>query len=1312
MPKTPQLIDEFDWASSSIGPREQWPQSLRTSVSICRDSRFPICLWWGADLIKIYNDAYRPILGEKHPRSFGAPGREVWPEIWHVIGPMLEGVMRDRVATWSDDQLLIIDRFGYPEECYFTFSYSPILDESGGVGGIFTAVTETTLRVIGERRLETLRRLAARANDARSAEEACRNSIEILETNRSDVPFAAVYLRRPDNRGSLIARSGDAPAPPAEITWTDAWRLWGDGAVALPLTIGGDDDAVGLLLAGVSRHRQLDDDYRGFFTLVAGHIASAVANARNYEHERQRAEELAELDRTKTAFFSNVSHEFRTPLTLMLGPIEELIATDHLSSFDRERLEVAHRNALRLLKLVNTLLDFSRIEASRIEAAYEPTDLATMTSDLAGVFRSAIERAGLRFAVDCPPLSQPVFVDREMWEKIVLNLLSNALKFTFEGEIEVTLRERERDVCLTVRDSGSGIPPDELSKVFDRFHRVVGARARTHEGSGIGLALARELVLFHGGSIEAESEVGRGTLFRVSIPLGSQHLPAERIGWSNPVASRRLRSDPYVAEAQRWVGGDPLTISAISGAPRILVADDNADMREYIHRLLADIYEVELVGDGLAALESARARPPDLLLSDVMMPGLDGFALLRALRSDERTRDVTVILLSARAGEESKIDGMEAGADDYLTKPFSARELRARVEAHLRLQAGRRSAQLALRESEAKFATAFGGTPLALTITSLDDGKLVEVNDGFIRLSGYSRQEVIGRSPEELGLWIQPEVRAERFEKLRRGLPVPNIEARFRIKSGEELIGMVGSALVEISGRPCVLSSVTDITERKRIEDALRASEARFREFADTAPAMLWITDSDGQCTFLSRGWYEYTGQTPVEALGEGWVRAVHPDDREATRNAFVEANIARLPFEVDYRIRRADGQYQWAIDSGRPRTGANGEYLGMIGSVIDISERKRAEQAKDEFLGTLSHELRTPLTSGFGWVKLLGRARDPELLDTGLAAIEQSFVNQMKLIDDLLDVSRIAAGKLQLELQPNDLGSVVESAISVVRPSAEAKGIDIRFLTRSVLSVRGDAARLRQVFWNLLSNAIKFTPAGGVVDVEVRQNEETAEVIVGDNGQGIEAKFLPHVFDRFRQADASITRQHGGLGIGLSIVASIVDAHGGTVRAESEGLGRGARFVVSLPLLAGGEAKIAPARGDGDGRDSLSGARVLVVDDDAATRRVIVATLEAAGADARPCSTAAEAHTLLSEWHPDVLISDLAMPDEDGYSLIRRIREAGHMLPALAITAYVRPEDEARVREAGFEHHVAKPFDPQELIRVVRQVSGRAGEC
>ncbi|RKH46862.1 ATP-binding protein [Corallococcus sicarius] len=718
------LMRSIDWTQTPVGAPGTWPQSLRTAVSILLESRFPMYIAWGPKLVQFYNDGYRPVLGAtKHPAAMGHTAQSTFAESWHIIGPMFEGV-RQGTAVGSEDWMLPLDRNGYLEECYFTYSYSPIRDESGGVAGVLVTLTETTGRVIGERRLRTLRDLATRVGAVKREEDAWREAALALQANDFDVPFALLYRQGDADEGpELVATAGwgmDAAAPAALFNmdttapvWPFAQALGSQGprfvpdvharfgelpggrwpeppraAWVFPITRVGAERPYGFLVAGVSARRAPDDDYRGFLGLVADHIATALGNARAYEEEKQRAEALAEIDRAKTAFFSNVSHEFRTPLTLMLGPIEDGLADAQapLPPAQRERQELVRRNGLRLQKLVNTLLDFARLEAGRAQVSYVPTDLAALTAELASNFDSAVASAGLKLCVDCPALPEPVYVDPSMWEKVVLNLLSNAFKFTFEGEVRLALKWLGEHVEFTVEDTGTGIPEEELPRIFDRFHRVEGARGRSHEGTGIGLALVQELVHLHGGRVTVSSVLGKGSTFRILLPTGSAHLPQKPGAPVRTLTSTGIGPGAFLAELSQWNEAGPLPVAALApthSGIRILVADDNADMRAYLSRLLAPHWGVEVVGDGGQALEAARARPPDLILSDVMMPGVNGLQLVQALRAEERTRAIPILLLSARAGEEATIEGLSSGADDYLVKPFSANELIARVNAQL-----------------------------------------------------------------------------------------------------------------------------------------------------------------------------------------------------------------------------------------------------------------------------------------------------------------------------------------------------------------------------------------------------------------------------------------------------------------------------------------------------------------------------------------------------------------------------------------------------------------------------------------------------
>ena len=774
------LMRTVDWSKTGVGPVERWPQSLRTALSILLDTGFPMYIAWGKDFTQFYNDGYRPILGStKHPAAMGISTRETFAEIWHIIGPMFEGVLRGTPVTVRDF-LLPLDRHGFVEECYFDFSYSPIREETGIVGGVLVTVSETSRRVLGARRLETLRALAARTQKAESVHAACTLSAEVLEENAADVPFALLYLFDEERqRAELACAAHLSDTSPLAAHVIDAgtpgpWPLLelADGgearvvdivhspangggpapirALLVPILTPGEERPSGVLVAALSPKLLLDAEYKSFLGLVSGQIGTAIASARSLEEAKARAAALAEIDRAKTAFFSNVSHEFRTPLTLMLGPMDDALASDD-GAMQRPAVEMSRRNGLRLLKLVNTLLDFARIEAGRVQASYRPTDLAALTTDLASAFRSAIERAGLVFDVSCEPLPEPIYVDHDMWEKIVLNLLSNALKFTFEGAISARLRWAGDRAEVVVSDTGAGIAAHELPRLFERFHRIEGTRSRTHEGSGIGLALVQELVRLHGGEITADSALGKGTTFTVSIPSGTRHLPSDRPAAPRPDAMTTPGAAPFGEEALRGLpdsgkGERPLLSAATeergaSSGPRhrVFVVDDNAAMREYLRRILSSRWDVDTAPDGRAALAAMQASPPDLVVTDVMMPILDGFGLLAALRTDPRTKRVPVIMLSARAGEEARAEGLESGADDYLVKPFVARELLARVDAQL-VHARMRQ----LEEQQAnQLTTIFRNAPVGIAILRGPDHVFELANDGYKELVGG--RDVIGR---------------------------------------------------------------------------------------------------------------------------------------------------------------------------------------------------------------------------------------------------------------------------------------------------------------------------------------------------------------------------------------------------------------------------------------------------------------------------------------------------------------------------------------------------------------------------------------
>jgi PAS domain S-box-containing protein len=1285
-----KVVRSMDWTKTPLGPIGSWPQSLRTTVSLCLASNFPISLAWGPKHVQIYNDGYWPICGKKHPEAMGQDFSECWASAWPVIGESFERALAGE-TSYLENQRMFLDRNGYLEETFFTFSFSPILDESGGVGGLFHPVTETTAEMVGERRARALRDLVVQNGKAKTTEEAFALAAQTLSKFELDVPFAIFYrLDLERNEARMIASTGSLPETLAipmislKAPRTSIWPLvWVASthqsvqvddlemgsiscgpypespktALVLPITPPGCDQPFAVLVAGVSARLPFNDVYRSFYDLIVAAVTSTVANARAHEEQHQRSEALAEIDRAKTAFFSNVSHEFRTPLTLMLGPLEEELGekTCPLPAARRERLDMAHRNALRLLKLVNNLLAFSSIEAGRINASYESTDLAVSTAELASAFRSAIIEGGLSLTVDCPPLPEPVYVDREMWEKIVLNLLSNALKHTFAGGIRVSLKWRGDCAELSVADSGVGIPEAELPGLFDRFRRVKGAKSRTHEGTGIGLALVQELVHLHGGTVRVESQEGKGSTFTVTVKSGHAHLAADRLGTQQSQSSSATRAAAYVEEALHWTSGISVAsttsassvepadhppafeIAVASGAqrPKVLWAEDNADMREYVGRLLGTSYDVTAVSDGATALATALATPPDLILSDIMMPGLDGFALLRELRADQRTRTIPVILLSARAGEESAVAGLEVGADDYLVKPFLARELLARVATHLRMGKLRREWAIELE-----------------------------------------------RRVQEL---------AQTNESLNQS------EQRHRLLAAELAEANAGLHL--------------QVQERVRAEDA-------YQQIMDNSLDVICTFDAESRFIQVSGACHALWGYRPEELIGRTYHDLVHPDDRERSIAAFGTVMNGRAETDLENRYLRRDGSpipLVWTATWSQ-------EHQIMFCVARDMTARKRMEselleakktaesssRAKSEFLASMSHEIRTPMNGIIGMTDLV--------LDTDLEHEQREYLGMAKtsalsllgLINDILDFSKIEAGKLEIESISFSLRDRIGRMLKPLGIRAEQKGLE---LTVDILPevpdhLIGDPMRLRQILINLADNAIKFTESG---DVMLRVAVESATEIehclhfsVSDSGIGIPAAKQALIFKAFTQADNSTTRTHGGTGLGLAIASQLVQAMGGRIWVESTvGKGTTFHFTTRLPVRYTPASEV----GHADPR-RLAGLPVLVVDDNAINRRILSEMLARWGMQPSAVASGTTALTeMLRAAHtrtpfPLVLLDGM-MPDADGFTVAGRIREYPELSSAavMMLSSVMPAGAAARCRELEVAGYLMKPVSQPELL-------------
>jgi PAS domain S-box-containing protein len=544
-----------------------------------------------------------------------------------------------------------------------------------------------------------------------------------------------------------------------------------------------------------------------------------------------------------------------------------------------------------------------------------------------------------------------------------------------------------------------------------------------------------------------------------------------------------------------------------------------------------------------------------------------------------------------------------------------------------------------------------------------------------------------------------------------------------------------GQALWNESGQATrVAGSQTDITYLKNSEEAVRYSELVYRMLADTMPQMFWITRPDGYHEYYNQRWYDYTGTQPGQTDGEGWQNILHPDDVEKTSEVWQESLQTGKPYDIEYRFRRAsDGEYRWHIGRALPLRDENGLVLKWFGSCTDIHDQKlaieeraealereraarmeqeKANRIKDEFLAVLSHELRSPLNPILGWIRLLRtRKLDGERFDQALETIERNAKLQAQLIEDLLDVSRILRGKLTLAFAPVNLATAIEAAIDTVRLPAQTKQIQIQKQFPPIpIKVSGDFNRIQQVIWNLLSNALKFTPEGGKIRVELTTDRAdsnsdhscVAKITVRDNGKGIAPDFLPHVFDQFRQADSSTTRQFGGLGLGLSIVRHIVEMHNGTITVDSAGENQGSAFTVSLPLSQSAASSSLSASSSPIPHYPLSNLKILVVDDEADSRQLISFLLEQYGAMVTSAESAQEALSQIARSRPDVLVSDLGMPEMDGYALMRKLRAEGQTMSAIAVTGYARDEDREAALKAGFQAHVTKPIEPTELVKTI----------
>lgn len=1059
-----ELIQNFQWDQTPLGPIEEWSQSLRTTVSIMLTNRFPMLLWWGKDYISLYNDAYIPVLGGKHPWALGKPVKECWSEIWSTLQPLIDTPFHGGQATWIESFPLELNRYGFLEETHFTVAYSAVPDETtrSNIGGVLATVHEITEKIINERVLSTLRELGTITFEEKSLDVIYRNVAESMGKNNKDFPFAVVYKISEDrNSAESSASTGISKEQyvfpeiidlknPNNITQdlceayeqnevivseikgrdktlpTGGWDRSPTRFIHLPVSAAGAEHPYCIISAALNPYRKFDEPFQQFCQLIAERVSLEINKMLALEEETKRAKALAQIDKAKTIFFSNISHEFRTPLTLLLNPLEELLknGNGNFSEPERQNLETSHRNALRLLKLVNTLLDFSRIESGRQQAFFELTDIASLTKNLASNFRSMIENGGLEFIIKTEGSLPPVYLDRNMWEKIVFNLISNAFKYTLNGKIIVELSEEPGFVLFKVTDTGVGIPDDELPKIFERFHRVQNVVGRSYEGTGIGLSLVKELVRFHHGDIKAESKFNAGSTFIVKIPVGIEHLDPEHIlknGKSNDeFALTRFIDDGEILFSKKGAtdnGSSPEN----KNLPLVLIVDDNADMREHLRSLLVNQFNLMTAENGKEALEKISLQKPSLVLSDIMMPVMDGITLLKKLKSNDDTSQIPVVLLTARAGEESKIEGLETGADDYLVKPFSGKELLSRIQTQIFTQKLR-------TEAQRKLQTLFNQAPAAIAVLEGPSYIYTLANPAYQKLVNRNKEELLGKSIKDVFPEIEDQDAISLIDEVYtsgKTKSMPEFPFKMNIlNDGIMRQRYFNFSIDAVKNEEDIINTVViviyDITDQVEARKKIEENEKQFNILANNIQNLAWIADGEGRRFWFNQRWFDYTGTTLEEVQGSGWEKVHHADHIKKILAFLETAWKKNEPWELTHPLRRHDGVYEWFLTRAFPLTDSSGKIYRWIGTNTNIEKQKTESLEFENAVKQRTEELRNANRSLKEQNMLL------EVLNKELQAADEALKKQEVIRESEKNLRNILEGLPQLAWRSSPDGSQI----------------------------------------------------------------------------------------------------------------------------------------------------------------------------------------------------------------------------------------------------------------------------------------------
>ncbi|ORY42987.1 hypothetical protein BCR33DRAFT_785873 [Rhizoclosmatium globosum] len=1368
------LIQGINWEriAPELGNVDQWPASLRAAASLVLSSKIQALLLWGPEFrIIAYSEKSIAVFGDKHPSMLGDFYPEVFKEVWPVIQARICACKDKGETAYIEDRIYKLFRKGFLERCYFTVTTSPVLGESGIFDGVITWSFETTNKVVSINRTLFLKDLGTTLISSSSLSQFWNNLSSFLDENSKDeLLFSVLYQPTPsgclrklsqDTKSTLLFDDTIDPTSthanlmstkiseawiqmtPIEIIPTEAIAAYKNGTIVLLPIITSRSEKTALLVLGTNPEMAYDNSYAAFIDMIRHEVSMAYVNVKSLETARLEAKALMELDKVKTSFFMTMAHELRTPLTLIIGPVDDCLKDSNakLAPQHQAALELVKKNSNRLLRLVNSLLDLGQLNAGCLKPQFRKVDIAKKTREFLAMFESVIEKAGLECIIDCNHIDADCYVDEEMWQKIVFNLLGNALKFTLNGFIRAVLRMSEdlKYFLLIIEDSGVGIPEVDHGKVFDQFHRVQYNGGRSFEGSGIGLALINDLVKLHHGSIDLTSTVGVGSTFTVKMPIGKDHLSETLLfEVKEPTGSiPKLGSTlpGYLEEANDLANLTPraglqgtfpnedetVKLDKTVHDDFIFVVDDNSDMRNYLRQIVGRYWAVEVFENGVVALDAMLRIKPALVISDVSMPVMNGIELVKEIRKRPGISNVPVILVS---GMGDKISGLESGADEFLEKPITSKELIIKIKHLLEQQAIRVNLeQNVMREKQIsalalqRYQIMSRISPVAMFITN-NVGEVIFANDKYAELFGYkTAAECVPQNAEGISsrLLMRESIFPEDQQRTKdmwtdsiiNHKQIENFEVRLCLRSTKEVIWVqIKTSLdYDIEGNMFQIGCVTDITLNK-LQD---------------------------------------------------------------------EQKLNQYKLEQEYQSKRADDAIQSKIESEK--------FIDMV--CHELRNPLNGIQNSNTLMGELLDDVGSLLNGNQKASEILEQAK--ECFD----AIEICSKHQQAIADDVLNISKLNMNMITISKSTPFLPKeLLTKVLSTFKAEMKAKKTKLTIQIEESFSHHyssaeffGDPSRITQIIINLVANACKFTQkvqkrsievilGASSVTVESDTESETSHessissqagspknigsrknsaddllksrikesvfltIAVKDTGIGMTPEQRALLFKQFQQASSRTYADYGGSGLGLFISKRLVDMMNGSVDVESV-KGVGSTFKVSIPV------KYSISR---DKSDTLNGLRppcsrrnsdfmelspsptpsratdvrantsekiskkILVVDDNDINRMVLEKHLSKLGYASITAINGQQAYEAYIRSQEEILLilMDVEMPVLDGKEAAMKIREFERLagcqqpVPIIAVTGNARTEQLDGAISAGMNAALLKPFSRDKLSELI----------